>query len=326
MLSLAPLPESIAFLTQEWPSLLRGEFGVSWLDSLLAQWLRVLGFLESKLRALVGLTPTDLGVLSLTVDPASNIGLALVTALQEKQFLLNYQPQIDLRTGEILGVEALMRWQHPQKGLISPAEFIPVAEERGLIVPMGYWALEASCRQYQAWLAAGMRPFKLAVNLSMRQLQEADLVERIAEILTTTGMDTRYLTLEVTESCMVQNQDRVIAHLSSLQKLGIHIAIDDFGVGYASLSVLKNFPVHTLKIDRSFLENLIPSSRNHVILGSIIELGHHLKLNLIAEGIENLHQLQVLRGMNCHYGQGYFFSRPLASTSVCQYFQRPLYT
>ena len=246
----------------------------------------------------------------------------LCQALETQALSLSYQPQIHLETGELLGVETLLRWQHPQLGTISPADFIPIAEKTGLIVPIGYWVLRQSCWQYQQWQREGIPPFKLSVNLSLRQLQEPDLVTQIQAILQETGMNPRYLALEITESLMFYEPEKAISRLHQLKKLGIQMAIDDFGVGYSSLSYLKDLPVQTLKIDKSFLDNLLGIRKNQVILHSIIELGHRLALNIIAEGIENQEQLTLLRQMNCDYGQGYFFSRPLDSPAITHYFQQ----
>ncbi len=246
----------------------------------------------------------------------------LCQALENQALSLSYQPQIHLGTGELLGVETLLRWQHPQLGMISPADFIPIAEKTGLIVPIGYWVLRQSCRQYQQWQREGIPPFKLSVNLSLRQLQEPDLVAQIKAILQETDMNPQYLALEITESLMFYEPEKAIARLNQLKHLGIQIEIDDFGVGYSSLSYLKDLPVQTLKIDKSFLDNLLGTKKNQVILHSIIELGHRLALNIIAEGIENQEQLTLLRQMNCDYGQGYFFSRPLDFPAITHYFHQ----
>lgn len=244
----------------------------------------------------------------------------LCQALENQDFSLSYQPQIHLATGELLGVETLLRWQHPKLGMISPADFIPIAEKTGLIVPIGYWVLRQSCQQYQQWQREGIAPFKLSVNLSLRQLQEPDLVSQVKAILQETGMNPQSLALEITETLMFQEPDKAIARLHQLKQLGIQIAIDDFGVGYSSLSYLKDLPVQTLKIDKSFLDNLLGIKKNQVILHSIIELGHRLALNIIAEGIENQEQLTLLQQMNCDYGQGYFFRRPLEFSAITHYF------
>jgi len=254
-------------------------------------------------------------------DPIQQLSWEMVRALEQDNFFLNYQPQIDLVTGHLLGVETLIRWQHPTLGPVSPATFIPIAEKNGLIVPIGYWVLKQSCLQYQKWRSLGIPPFKLSVNLSLRQLQEADLVSQIQTILQETQMNPQELALEVTESLMYQDPEKVITRLTRLKKMGIQVALDDFGVGYSSLSYLKNLPLHILKIDKSFLDDLITTEKDQVILQSIIELGHRLDLKIIAEGVENQGQVELLKTMNCDYGQGYLFSRPLGRIEMTRYFQ-----
>lgn len=251
-----------------------------------------------------------------------NFKIALDQALEQEQFILNYQPQIDLETGQLLGVESLIRWQHPYLGAVAPAEFIPIAEETGLIVPIGHWVLRQSCLQYQKWRASGVPAFKLSVNLSIRQLEEPNLVNQIKAILQETKINPAHLSLEITESLVINDAATAIARLTELQQLGLHIAIDDFGTGYSSLSFLKDLPVHTLKIDKSFLDDLINARKNQLILQSIIELGHRLKLKIIAEGIENHEQFNFLKMMSCDYGQGYFFSRPLGLSDITHYFHK----
>ena len=251
-----------------------------------------------------------------------NFKIALSQAIEQEQFVLNYQPQIDLETGQLLGVESLIRWQHPHLGTVSPTEFIPIAEETGLIVPIGHWVLRQSCLQYQKWRASGVPAFKLSVNLSIRQLEEPNLLTQIKAILQETKINPAHLSLEVTESLVLNDPATAIARLTELQQLGLHIAIDDFGTGYSSLSFLKDLPVHILKIDKSFLHDLINARKNQLILQSIIELSHRLKLKIIAEGIENHEQFNLLKLMNCDYGQGYFFSRPLGLSDITRYFHK----
>ncbi|MFN5514939.1 MAG: putative bifunctional diguanylate cyclase/phosphodiesterase [Cyanobacteriota bacterium] len=251
-----------------------------------------------------------------------DLATELATALAAESLTLAYQPQIDLRTGRLLGVEVLVRWTHPQRGFISPAEFIPLAEETGLIVPLGDWVLRESCRQYRRWSNIGVAPFKLSVNISPRQLEEPDLAERLQALLTETGMRPEALTLEITERCMLDDPQMVIAQLTALRSLGVQIAMDDFGAGYSSLAFLKDLPVNLLKLDKGFLEDATPGSKNQVILASMIELGHRLQLCLVAEGIENSEQLALLKTLGCDYGQGYLFSRPLALTDMTRYFQQ----
>lgn len=246
----------------------------------------------------------------------------LYEALARQEFSLHYQPQIEVATGRFLGVESLIRWQHPKFGWISPAQFIPIAEKNGLIINIGYWVLMQACTQYQNWMRQGISPFKLSVNLSARQLQQPDLVERIRGILQTTGMDASYLELEITESYKLLDLKAAINTLKDLHQLGIKIAIDDFGIGYSSLSFLKNFPIHTLKIDKSFLENLVITGKNWILLQNIIELGHQLNLKIVAEGVENNEQFNILKKMNCDSIQGYFISRPLDLEGITRYFNR----
>ncbi len=242
-------------------------------------------------------------------------------ALDHQEFVLYYQPQLDLQTGAYLGVEVLLRWHHPQLGWISPNQFIPLAEKTGLIVSIGYWVLLHACYQYQKWQSEGIFPLKLSVNLSPLQLQQPDLIEQIQQVLNLTQMPPHCLELEVTESCLMVNVEEKIGLLNRLQMMGIQIAIDDFGTGYSSFASLKNLPIHTLKIDKSFLEDLMNVSKNRVILHSIIELGHRLKLKIIAEGVETLEQFNILRMFNCDYGQGYFISHPLNLDAIANFLQ-----
>jgi EAL domain-containing protein (putative c-di-GMP-specific phosphodiesterase class I) len=251
-----------------------------------------------------------------------NFAKELSQALEREELFLDYQPQIDLETGKLSGVESLVRWHHPRLGRISPADFIPIAEETGLIIPMGYWILRRACQQYQQWQSLGIAPFKLSVNLSLCQLKDPNLVSVIRSILIETEINPDYLELEITESFMVSDISAAIATLTELRELGIQIAIDDFGTGYSSLSSLKNLPIQTLKIDKSFLDDLSLTNKNQVILQSIIELGHRLKLQIIAEGIENEGQLKILKTMNCDCGQGYFLSRPLHLEALIHYFRQ----
>lgn len=255
-------------------------------------------------------------------DYIQNLAWDMAQSLEQDRFHLNYQPQIEIKTGNLLGVETLIRWNHPRLGLISPADFIPIAEKTGLIVPMGYWVLEQSCLQYKKWRASGIPPFKLSVNLSLRQLQEDNLIPQVKKILQETQMNPQELSLEVTESLMLQEPGQAINRLNQLNDLGLAIAIDDFGVGYSSLSYLKDLPLHTLKIDKCFLDDLLTKEKNQVILQSIIELGHRLTLKIIAEGVESQEQLDMLNDMDCDYGQGYLFSRPLGLKETTAFFQK----
>jgi len=232
-------------------------------------------------------------------------------AIEHQEFQLHYQPILSLITGEIVGFEALLRWQHPQRGLVSPEEFISVAEETGLIVPIGEWALRTACVQNKTWQEADLPPLYVAVNLSGRQFKQQDLIERIIGILTDTGLDSRWLELELTESIIMEDAETTIKTLRELEGLGVQLSIDDFGTGYSSLSYLKRFPIDTLKIDRSFVSDITTDPDDAAIITTIITLAHSLKLEVIAEGVETREQLDFLRSQQCDKVQGYLFSQPV---------------
>ncbi|WP_458414495.1 putative bifunctional diguanylate cyclase/phosphodiesterase [Schinkia sp. CFF1] len=231
-------------------------------------------------------------------------------ALGRNELILYYQPQVNIETGEIIGVEALIRWNHHNKGMISPGKFIPLAEETGLIIPIGKWVLEQACEQLKKWHEKGMTPLRLSVNLSLRQLFQEDLVETVATVLEKSKINPNYLELEITES-MAGNSERVISILQSLKKLGVRISVDDFGTGYSSLSYLYSFPIDQLKIDQSFIMNLFTEENNKVIVSTIISMGQNLGLELIAEGVETMEQIDFLRSYKCVGVQGFLISRPL---------------
>lgn len=247
----------------------------------------------------------------------------LYKALQKEEFLLYYQPQLDIITGKIVGMEALIRWQSGEKGLIRPDQFIPVAEETGLIFQIGEWVLKTACKQNKLWQQAGLPPIRIAVNLSARQFQQQDLVKTIAKVLNETGLDPEYLEIEITESIAIQDVDFTIAVLHSLRSMGIHISMDDFGIGYSSLWSLKRFPIDKLKIDRSFIHDFICNPKDTAIITAIIDLGHALNLKLIAEGVETTEQLQFLRSINCDGIQGYLFSPPINVTAATELLNNP---
>jgi len=232
-------------------------------------------------------------------------------ALERDEFLLHYQPQVDLQTGEITGMEALVRWQHPELGLVSPAMFIPVAEDSGLIVALGEWVLRTACAQNKAWQLAGLKPISIAVNLSARQFRQPDLVEMVAAILRETGLDPVCLELELTESLVMQDVEATIATLSRLKAMGLKLSVDDFGTGYSSLSYLKRFPIDTLKIDQSFVRDITTDPDDAAIAKAIISMAHDMQLRVIAEGVETEAQKSFLRLRRCDEMQGYFFSRPV---------------
>lgn len=237
-------------------------------------------------------------------------------ALERDEFLLHYQPQVDLASGVITGAEALVRWHHPVRGIVSPAEFIPLTEETGLIVPLGIWILREACRQTMAWREAGLPELHISVNLSARQFHSPDLPKTILDVLAETGLEARLLELEITESMVMHDPEDAIAVLDELEKHGIRFAVDDFGTGYSSLNYLKRFPIHKLKIDQSFVRNITTDPEDAAITTAVIELAHSLKLKVIAEGVETEEQRAFLRARQCDEMQGYFFSRPLPATEM----------
>src|SRR6266581_6649192 len=241
--------------------------------------------------------------------------LALETSLrrglERNEFVLHYQAKLDLHTGKINGVEALVRWQHPDLGMVPPAQFIPLAEETGLIVPLGKWVLHAACAQNVAWQREGLPPLHMAVNLSARQFADEDLVKDIAAALESTGLKPELLELELTESMVIQNTERAGRVLAEIKKMGVRLAIDDFGVGYSSLTHLKRFPIDTLKVDRSFIRDLPQDLEDKAITEAIIAMGKSLNLTVVAEGVETLEQQTFLRDRACDEMQGFFFSKPI---------------
>jgi EAL domain-containing protein (putative c-di-GMP-specific phosphodiesterase class I) len=239
-------------------------------------------------------------------------------AVEEGQFVLHYQPTVDLRDGRIVGVEALVRWQHPRRGLVLPGEFIPLAEETSLIVPIGRFVLHEACRQAQAWRdnpALDPSPV-ISVNLSGRQLEQPDLVAEVTRALDLAELDAAGLVLEITESVLMHDTDAITPTLLGLKALGVQFAIDDFGTGYSSLGYLQRFPVDVLKIDKSFVDELRAGDQDSPLAAAIVKLGQTFGLQTIAEGIEEAEQAAGLRALGCHYGQGFHFARPLPAAEV----------
>ncbi|TCV89657.1 putative bifunctional diguanylate cyclase/phosphodiesterase [Sulfurirhabdus autotrophica] len=244
-------------------------------------------------------------------------------ALERNEFLLYYQPQISLESGKIIGMEALLRWQHPEKGLMAPAQFIPILEETGLIVPVGEWVLRAAATQIKQWQAMEFPRLRVAVNLSALQFRQPGLSQIIATILDEVGLNyaSGCLEVELTESLIMKDVEGTIATLKSLHEMGVQISIDDFGTGYSSLSYLKRFPIDTLKIDQSFVRDLSTSPDDASIVTAIIALGHSLKLKVIAEGVETKEQLAFLQASKCDDVQGYLFSKPLPAAEITRLLQ-----
>ncbi len=237
-------------------------------------------------------------------------------AVDRGEFVVYYQPRIDLRTERIVGVEALVRWEHPQLGLVPPDQFIPLAESTGLIVPIGEWVLRTACEQNVRWREAGFPDFRVAVNLSSVQFQRPGLLESVRSILADTGLDPRGLELELTESMLMQDAQQTVETLKQLKNLGISLSIDYFGTGYSSLSYLRRFPIDALKVDKSFIREVTSNPDDSAIVTSIILMGHSLKLKVVAEGVETKSQLTFLKVLQCDEVQGFLFSRPVPADQL----------
>jgi diguanylate cyclase (GGDEF)-like protein len=237
-------------------------------------------------------------------------------ALERNQFVLRYQPRVSLGSGQIVGAEALLRWRIPQRGTIPPLRFITLAEETGLIVPIGKWVLQTACAQNKAWQDAGHAPIVVSVNVSPRQFRHESLVQAVAEALGSTGLEPRYLELELTESMVMHDAPQLVAMLDELKELGVKIAVDDFGTGYSSLSYLKRFPVDRLKVDRSFVEHMTTEADDATIVRAIISLGHNLGLKVVAEGVETAQQARALRAYQCDEAQGFLFARAVSARDL----------
>jgi diguanylate cyclase (GGDEF)-like protein len=234
-------------------------------------------------------------------------------SFQNKEFTVVFQPQHDLRTLALLGFEALLRWSHPDLGVVPPSEFIPVAEETGLILPLGEWVLESACRQGRSWMEQHGQCLRMAVNVSGRQFWQGDLVATVSRVLAATGFPPAQLELELTESMVMNDVDQAIRTMHNLADMGVRLSIDDFGTGYSSLYTLQKFPIHALKIDQSFVKDVTTNPNDQAISKAIIGLAHSLKLEVIAEGIERPDQLSCLLGMGCETGQGFLFSAPITA-------------
>jgi len=241
-------------------------------------------------------------------------------ALDQRQFVLYYQPEVDLSTRKIVGLEALIRWQHPERGLIPPMDFIPVAEENGLILPIGDWGLSEACAQIQRWCRADSRncSLRVCVNLSARQFSRPGLADHVEALLLQTGISSRQLGLEMTESSLIPNMQIALEVLGSLRRLGISLLLDDFGTGYSSLNHLHTFPFDVLKIDRSFVGRMTEGDQPLQIVRTIIELARVLGMDVVAEGIETCEQYQLLRQLGCRFGQGYLFARPYSAEAISE--------
>jgi EAL domain-containing protein (putative c-di-GMP-specific phosphodiesterase class I) len=232
-------------------------------------------------------------------------------ALDRHEFVLEYQPKVNLVSGKITGVEALVRWRHPSRGVLPPLQFIQIAEDCGLIVQIGQWVLRAACLQAQSWLAAGIPFGTVAVNISAVEFRNDRFLQEICGILQSTGLEPRYLELELTETAVMRNLETTGAVLQALSAMGIRIAVDDFGTGYSNLSYLKRFPINTLKLDKSFVHDVPENANIATIVRSVIHMGQGLRLKVVAEGVETAEQLKFLQSCECAEGQGYYFSKPV---------------
>jgi len=247
---------------------------------------------------------------------------AMRRGLEQNEFVLHYQPKIDLRTQRIVGAEALVRWQHPQIGLVHPIEFIRLAEETGLILALGEWVLSEACRQQVLWRQQGLEPLKIAVNMSARQFRQEDLCARIAAVFANTGADTGQFILELTESMVMHDVDSTLASLRSLKQLGLSLSLDDFGTGYSSLSYLRRFPIDELKIDRTFINDIHNNPDDAAIAGAIVAMARSLSLSVVAEGVESKEQVDLLASLGCNQVQGYYFARPLTVEAFAERMQQ----
>ena len=241
---------------------------------------------------------------------------AMRRALERDEFELYYQPQVDIRTGHFVGIEALLRWHHPTRGLLTPGDFIELAEQAGFIGEIGQWVLQSACEQARLWLAEGLDFGRVAVNLSAREFVQRNIVENVARALEATGLEARMLELEITETIAMYNVEQILAILHVLRKMGVRVAIDDFGTGYSSMSYLKRFPIHTLKIAQDFMRDVDVDSQSAAIASMLIELCHELGLDIVAEGVETQSQLDFLRERGCYVIQGYLFSRPVTAGEI----------
>ena len=246
------------------------------------------------------------------------IGAELRGALKRQEFVLYYQPKINLQTGKVTGAEALIRWLHPDRGLVLPWEFIPITEEAGLILPIGQWALGEACRQAQDWIDAGLRAINVAVNVSSLELRSEGFLEGLRAILKDTRLDPRYLEIELTESVLLQHAKSTVSVLSTLKSIGVRLAVDDFGTGYSSLSYLKSFPIDSLKIDQSFVHDITANTDDATIVSAVITMAKSLKKCVIAEGVETEEQMTFLQAHGCDEAQGYYFSKPVVAHQFTQ--------
>jgi EAL domain-containing protein (putative c-di-GMP-specific phosphodiesterase class I) len=242
----------------------------------------------------------------------------LKRAFERDELLVHYQPKYNLETGEVFGAEALVRWELPERGMILPADFIPIAEESNLIIEIGEWVLDKVCEDFRLWQRSVGSPGRVSVNLSLKQLRQANFTNRISSILRSYEVSPTSLELEITESTLMEDPDRTIKLLDQLYALGLHLAIDDFGTGYSSLSALQHFPISTLKIDKSFVRHVATNPDDATLVSTIVQMGQNLQLDVVAEGVENEDQLNFLQTLGCTYVQGLLFGNPMSSDNYLE--------
>lgn len=255
-------------------------------------------------------------------DDRLSMESALRRALEREEFQLHYQPQLSLASGEVIGVEALLRWERKDEGMMLPGKFIPLLEETSLIIPVGEWVLRQACRDHKAWVEMGHKPMPIAVNLSARQFRDKGLMEMVHRVMDESGISAEMIELEITESCVMEDPEEALSTLQAFHDMGLRIAIDDFGTGYSSLSYLKRFPLDVLKIDQSFVADIPDDENDAAIIDTIIAMGHRLKLSVIAEGVETEDQAGFLREHGCDNVQGYFYDRPMPSKELVSRFSK----
>jgi EAL domain-containing protein (putative c-di-GMP-specific phosphodiesterase class I) len=246
-------------------------------------------------------------------------------AVDNNELVIHYLPTVDIHKNEVAGVEALLRWQHPEKGIISPKDFLQVAEECGLIVPIGEWMIETICKQLRVWKDAGMEAQNVSVNLAPQQFKESDVVGQLSQKMAEHGIDGSEITIEVTEKTLIENEGEIETGLNKLHQMGMTIALDDFGTGFASLAYLKDFPIDIVKIDGIFVGGIPDSEEDTAVVNAIAGLTRGLKLRLLAEGVENERQLSMLKGLGCQLGQGYYWSKALPADQYEQFYLNRVY-
>jgi diguanylate cyclase (GGDEF)-like protein len=237
-------------------------------------------------------------------------------AVAQRQFVLHYQPEVDVASGKVFAVEALLRWNHPTRGILQPDQFIPIAEQTGIIVPIGDWVLNEACRQNKAWQDAGLLALVVSVNVSSRQFAEKNFVSRVCGALRASDLEARYLELELTESLIMRDIAQAVSKMDELRRMGVQLAVDDFGIGYSGLAALKTFPITRLKIDKSFIKELVTNQDDRAVATAVISLGKKLNLRVVAEGVENEDQLAFLRENQCDEVQGFHFSKPIPPSEI----------